>query len=603
MNIQVFTEGCLEKVRKIASGTYGIVYEAKAINSDVIVAVKRMKLGNTVDFVGCIKELDFLCRLKDHPFILNILAISKGSPFIGSGSISPFRGNDTIFIDDKVSIITEKAAYDASSLIGKISYEYIKVIMIQSLLALEYMHCNNIIHRDIKPHNLLWFRNGQDRCVKFCDFGMSKVLTNQELNSCHTFTALYRAPEVIANYKQYDFKADIWSLGCIFFEFISKSPYIYMGDYTPSLKGDKELLCKILQKSPDPITESFYNKINSTSQFNISNKYITRSSYPWTIILNMNNIEISDFNRLGTHGKYEEFQNLLSNMLKLDPDSRFSATQALNHIFFKDHKDEIENCRKLYPPVDENKNNPNIKIINCIQRNWAMEIVEYFYQKKISGQVPQWYHDRILFHSINIFDKFLNNYYINKNNSFEDLDKHTVQYYFMVCIYIYIKYFLTLLEPCSFKDIVNTRYHDEKYMKIAEEFEWYLLKLFNFKVYENTLFEIPDDFNIILPPHYMDIILKNYMLPQNVDCKLKDYFRDICKNSNINISEYNKTMIRSIINVPINHTIIKDDYINTSISKMILEERTNHKIEVGLQTVQGIGRKININTIQHGYKL
>jgi len=602
MDIQVFTRGCLEKVRKIASGTYGIVYEAKVPNSDSTVAVKRMKLGTTVDFVGCIKELDFLCRLKNYPFILNVLAISKGSPFVGSGAISPFRGNDTMFIDDKVSIITEMAAYDASNLIGKISPEYIKVIMIQSLLALEYMHCNNIIHRDIKPHNLLWFRNGSERSIKFCDFGMSKVLTNQELNSCHTFTALYRAPEVIANYKQYDYKADVWSLGCIFFEFVSKNPYIYMGDYTATSKGDKELLCKILQRSPDPITQSFYNKINITSQFDIPNKYMKKSSYSWQSILNMNSKEIAEFNRLGTNGKYEQFQSLIADLLKLDPESRFSATQALNHDFFKDHSDEINNCRKLYPPKDDNKINPDIKIIDCEERKWAMEIVEYYHLNQLSGRTPDWYHDRILFHAINIYDKFLYHYYLSKNISAQPLDKHTIQYYFMVCIYIFIKYFLTLLEPCSFKDLVHPRYHNEKSMKVAEEFEWYLLNTVNFKVYENTVFEIADEFNIKLS--HIDIIniLRSYMEPQTVDCKLKEYFKTICQKCNINISEYNKTMIRSIGNKSPD-TIINNNYVHTSILKKILEERSNHNVEVGLQTVQGIGRKININTIQNSYKL
>lgn len=88
------------------------------------------------------------------------------------------------------------------------------------------MHSANVIHRDLKPANILI---DQDCNVVICDFGLARSLpekTHQRSLTTHVASRWYRAPELILDQSDYDFQADIWSMGCILGELIAFSdPY------------------------------------------------------------------------------------------------------------------------------------------------------------------------------------------------------------------------------------------------------------------------------------------------------------------------------------------------------------------------------------------
>lgn len=104
----------------------------------------------------------------------------------------------------------------------------VKHIMYQVLRALSFLHSNKIMHRDVKPENLLLSKSG---VVKLCDFGFARG-TRKQTNYHYTdyvSTRWYRAPELLVGDAAYNESVDLWAVGCIFAEILSGLP-LFPGD-------------------------------------------------------------------------------------------------------------------------------------------------------------------------------------------------------------------------------------------------------------------------------------------------------------------------------------------------------------------------------------
>ena len=133
--------------------------------------------------------------------------------------------------------------------------EKAKFYLVEIILAIEYLHNNNMIYRDLKPENILLDKTGH---IKLTDFGLSKILKNPKEKS-YTIcgTPQYLAPEILTN-KGYDNTVDWWSLGCVFYEMlIGRYPFkIGLGE---SLNEDiykKDILI------PDYVSDEAQDLIN-----------------------------------------------------------------------------------------------------------------------------------------------------------------------------------------------------------------------------------------------------------------------------------------------------------------------------------------------------
>jgi serine/threonine protein kinase len=106
---------------------------------------------------------------------------------------------------------------------GKLSEEESKKYFIQISKGLYFLYSNNLIHRDLKPHNILITSNN---ILKICDFGFVKESNQNMLYDTLCGSPIYMAPEIL-KYKKYDSKVDLWSMGIILFEILtSKPPFI-----------------------------------------------------------------------------------------------------------------------------------------------------------------------------------------------------------------------------------------------------------------------------------------------------------------------------------------------------------------------------------------
>lgn len=493
----------MQRGEKLGEGTFGIVYAAISPKTNRQYAVKRNLVEDETSFIGVPREVDVLNKLRLHPHIVRLEQVAFGQPFNGN-CFSPLMGKErNSQRDDSIHFIFKQAAYDLHRFVyGAIITDFglIKRYMVNILLGVEYMHSKRILHRDLKPSNVLIFGDEKDamgigNIAKICDFGLAKPYTYQGSQTPSTVTSWYRAPEITLGYPHYDYKTDIWSLGCIFYEMIAKRAFILD---VPDNNDD--ILSSILGSLPQELPMRKFRELvrsNKWRQIKLTPAHSPRSRRSFLQQIGLTSEGLEQFERQA--GKINLFCDLLDNMLRFEWDRRFTATECLNHPFFQDHITIINETRLQFPPQPSKET--QIVVTKCVERKWMAQAVTEIFNNRCA---LRWYSNRALFQAMDLFDRYLSVMFhvtnIPSNAIESDLkgfihDKFGAELRFMTCLYLCIKYFSSIHYPISYDSIVAEEYRTTEARLIAEQFEGGFVKnCLVYDIYRPTVYEAADEF-------------------------------------------------------------------------------------------------------------
>ncbi|CEP63845.1 mitogen-activated protein kinase SMK1 LALA0_S09e03796g [Lachancea lanzarotensis] len=307
------TPGNFEVLQILGKGSYGVVVSAldkRNTDKPCRLAIKKVTniFQREILLKRAIRELKFLNFFRGHKNIVSLLDLEIVSE-------KPFDG---------LYCYQELVDYDLARVIHstvQFSAFHIKHFLYQILCGLKYIHSADVIHRDLKPGNILCSISGH---LKICDFGLARgispLFSESRAGDLHitnyVATRWYRAPELILSHKRYSKSIDVWAVGCILVEFYGRKP-LFMGQ--DSLHQVFEIL-KVLGTPPRDII----TKYGSARSFEVFSSHATVTKTEWRSLY---------------PGSCAEAQNLMGLLLTWDPESRLSVEQILDHPFIADVRD------------------------------------------------------------------------------------------------------------------------------------------------------------------------------------------------------------------------------------------------------------------------
>lgn len=279
------------KRQVLGEGTYGVVYKAIDTKTGKTVAIKKIRLGNQKEGINftALREIKLLKELK-HPHIVELI-----DAFPHKGSLHlVFEYMQT----DLEAVIRDRNIF--------LSPSDIKSYMLMTLKGLAYCHKKWVLHRDMKPNNLLIGGNG---LLKLADFGLARLFGSPDRRFTHqVFARWYRAPELLFGSRQYGPGVDVWAAGCIFAELLLRRPFL------PG-NTDIDQLGKIFQAFGTPTPSQWPDMIYLPDyiEFSYTPAPPLRSLFPMAS---------------------DDALDLLAKMFIYDPRQRISIQQALEHRYF-----------------------------------------------------------------------------------------------------------------------------------------------------------------------------------------------------------------------------------------------------------------------------
>nr|CAD7445799.1 unnamed protein product [Timema bartmani] len=338
---QCFCNGVKLNLMRIEEGTYGVVYRAKDLRTAEVVALKRLKMEKEKEgfpitslreintllkvnklFISMVYLCEYLVDLVEYFSTLE--EVTAALKYFQDMSHDKAQHSNIVTVReivvgsnmDKIYIVMDYVEHDLKSLMETMKSKKqvfipgeVKCLMQQLLRAVAHLHDNWILHRDLKTSNLLLSHKG---ILKVGDFGLAREYGSPLKGYTPIVVTLwYRTPELLLCAKEYSTPVDMWSVGCIFGEFLTMEA-LFPG------KSEVDQLNRIFKDLGTPNEKVWpgYSKLPAVQK-------MTFTEYPVSQLRQRFGSMITDTG-----------MDLMNKFLTYDPTQRVTAEDALKHDYF-----------------------------------------------------------------------------------------------------------------------------------------------------------------------------------------------------------------------------------------------------------------------------
>ncbi|KAL7670839.1 hypothetical protein ACOME3_005758 [Neoechinorhynchus agilis] len=319
-------------LRYIGEGAYGMVVSAFDQESNERIAIKAISpFSHQIYCQRTLREIRILSRLK-HENIIDVKRV-----IVPTGpDVKDIYMIQTLMETDLYKLLRTQ----------RLTNEHVCYFLYQILRGLKYIHSANVIHRDLKPNNLLLNKNCD---LKICDFGLARI-ADPTRDHCgilteYVATRWYRAPEIMLQSKGYDRHIDLWSVGCIMAEMITNKPLFPGRHYL-------EQISLILQFLGTPSEDSLSWIKNDKAR---------------AYLMNLPRKEKEPFQTKFTNSSPEAL-DMLEKLLTFNPSNRITVCEALKHPYLQQYYDPNDEpvCEEPFTYEEEIDEYPKEKLREMI---------------------------------------------------------------------------------------------------------------------------------------------------------------------------------------------------------------------------------------------
>jgi len=295
-SIQWGNQDDYEVLRKVGRGKYSEVFEGVNVKSQQKCIIKILKPVKKKKIKREIKILQNLCG---GPNVIKLLDVVR-DPQSKTPSLIFEYVNNTDF----------KALYPTLVDMD------IRFYTLELLKALDFCHSQGIMHRDVKPHNVMI--DHEKRQLRLIDWGLAEFYHPEKEYNVRVASRYFKGPELLVDLQDYDYSLDLWSLGCMFAGMIfRKEPFFYGHD-------NYDQLVKIAKVLGTEELYSYLNKYGIELDPQLEALVGRHSRKAWTRFSNQEN----------SHLVTPEALDFLDKLLRYDHQERLTCKEAINHPYF-----------------------------------------------------------------------------------------------------------------------------------------------------------------------------------------------------------------------------------------------------------------------------